>query len=131
MIVRLNRFFQDLNNTLGCLQIPSLDYPLFTCELAWKFNQEDTSSIPEGVYEVVKHHSRSFGNCFEVLNVPNRTEVLIHVGNTFKNTKGCILVGLKAGNLKGEEASLSSRKALDLMNKVLPEKFELHIINKF
>ena len=131
MILKLNRFFQDLNNILGCLEIPELNHPIFTCELSWCFNIKNKSCIPDGVYEVIKHKSPRFGKCFKVLDVPERTDILIHAGNTFKNTEGCLLVGLMAGTLKEEEAVLYSKKALNLMLEILPEKFKLHIINKF
>ena len=34
---------------------------------------------------------------FRVQNVPGRSGILFHVGNTAEDTEGCILLGLKLG----------------------------------
>jgi hypothetical protein len=54
---------------------------------------EGTTCIPEGTYNCGPHSSAKFGNTFEVLNVPDRTEILFHAGNFPKDTHGCILIG--------------------------------------
>lgn len=51
-------------------------------------------AIPPGRYEIKLQLSPGFGRVLpELLDVPGRSEILIHVGNWPKNTKGCILVG--------------------------------------
>jgi hypothetical protein len=69
----------------------------FTLELPWLDNQEDISCIPTGTYSCLKRiantqHLLNF-ETYQVLNVPGRSGILFHVGNTVKDTKGCILVG--------------------------------------
>ena len=56
--------------------------------------------ISKGTYKVKLTMSLKFGKKLpELLNVPNRTAIRIHRGNTVKDTQGCILVGIndKAG----------------------------------
>lgn len=66
-----------------------------------------STRIPDGKYEVTLRkeggfHSRyqkEYGNTFHkgmlwVRNVPNFEYILIHVGNSAKDTDGCLLVGM-------------------------------------
>jgi hypothetical protein len=56
--------------------------------------------IPKGTYKVKLTMSLKFGRKLpELLNVPNRTAIRIHRGNSARDTHGCILVGIndKAG----------------------------------
>ena len=57
---------------------------LFTCktlELPWLDNKRQVSCIPDWEYELVKHVSPTWGNCLKVMDVPNRSDILIHPGN--------------------------------------------------
>ena len=61
--------------------------------------------ITQGLYNCIPHNSADHPETWELLNVPGRTEILIHVGNYAlpyidkngihkpSDTKGCILVG--------------------------------------
>ena len=73
-------------------------------------NQKGISCIPEGMYYCEPWDSPKFGKTYEVLNVPNRTKILIHSGNTEDDSKGCILVAESFGELGGKTAILDSRK---------------------
>jgi hypothetical protein len=64
-----------------------------TVELPWRNNQEGLSCIPAGRYNCALINSLKFGTVYQVLSVPNRTHVLIHYGNTEKDTEGCIVLG--------------------------------------
>jgi hypothetical protein len=93
-------------------------------------NQKYTSCIPEGKYEVVKYNSPKFGKCFHVLNVMGRTDILIHAGNYKRDTKGCIIPGYCYSDLDGDGNMdvCESKKTVEVLLGLLPEKFELHII---
>jgi len=64
-----------------------------TLERPWLNNKPFMSCIPPGEYEVRWHKSPSKGECWKLHGVPNRSEILIHVGNSVDDTEGCILVG--------------------------------------
>lgn len=65
-----------------------------TIEDEWKDNAPNVSCIPIGTYSCKKRRSHRFNReLWEVLDVPGRTGILIHNGNSVKDTFGCILIG--------------------------------------
>lgn len=134
--LKLQRSSDDKKQTIGTLFV--LDgrrckiYNCFTMELPWKHNQKRISRIPCGTYNVIKHRSRRFGSCFWVLQVPHRSEILIHAGNYNKDTLGCILPGkaLKDINNDGIIDVSSSRSALNELLEIMPPKFTLTVIDE-
>ncbi len=59
-----------------------------------KLKQPGQTAIPEGSYKVIVSVSPKFKRLLPRLqNVPGYDGVLIHRGNTAKDTAGCILVG--------------------------------------
>lgn len=123
----LNRFYRDLTNTLGVLEIEGIDFPVFTNELPWKFNRPSESCIPDGVYKMVKMDSPNHGKCFDIQDVTGRSYIRMHSGNTYKDSKGCILAGFKAGILKNEEAVLDSKNCIEYLYDKIEDDVELHI----
>jgi hypothetical protein len=102
------------------------DIPLcVTLERPWLDNKPKISCIPPGLYKCVPHSGEKFKDVWMLEDVPGRTAILIHAGNTTKDTEGCILVGRAffAGGIT------SSMPVLDELRKTLPENFTLEIIN--
>jgi hypothetical protein len=66
----------------------------YTLELPDCGNRRNVSRIPAGTYTTteVANHSR-FGYCLRLHNVTGRSGILIHVGNSPRDTTGCILPG--------------------------------------
>ena len=91
----LQRFYMGSDYTQGILTVNDLVF--FTLELPWRDNQRNISCIPPGEYPIrVFKHSR-WGNVVEIMDVPNRSGILIHPGNYVGDTEGCVLPGLTAG----------------------------------
>ena len=69
-----------------------------TLENPWINNKKNVSCIPRGEYKVRLRLPRESAtrNYIHLLvqDVPNRDWILFHRGNTSKDTRGCILVGL-------------------------------------
>ena len=89
------------------------------------------TAIPYGVYRIIYNWSPKFGrNLPRLLDVPNFEGVLIHPGNSVKDTAGCILVG--ENKVKG--GLVNSRYWSDLLNKKIDtaiqrgERVEIEII---
>ena len=133
----LERITDNGNQTIGHLYVldssEMTEWDCHTLEPAWKDNQRSISCIPTGSYRVEKHYSPTFKQCFWVKEVEDRSEILIHAGNFRKNTRGCILPGMKMKDLDGDKNIdvVSSKAAIHKLLKLMPDTFELEIINGY
>ena len=128
----LNRVSNEVKQTLGRLYLyddADLVFQCCTMELPWINNQKRISCIPKGRYLVKKHTSSKYGECFWVQDVPDRTEILIHLGNYNFNTLGCILPGRRFLDINndGLRDVISSGNTMKDLRKLLPNKFHLNI----
>jgi len=130
--LRLVRVTEYNGATMGVLCIDGSP-EMVTLEDAWRDNERQISCIPVGRYKVKRQKSPRFGLTYEVMNVPERSNILFHAGNTQKDTHGCILLGLQFGKLGKETAILASRSAflkfLELMDGI--EETELIVIDSY
>ena len=93
-----------------CIGVFMIDGELtgVTMELPWRNNKREESCIPDGTYRCKRRYSElvsritrgSIKDTFEVMDVPGRSGILIHPGNTTEDTLGCILLGRNAGVLR-------------------------------
>jgi len=105
-----------------------------TLENPWIDNQRNISCIPEGEYPVRLRLPRESATRdyihLLVKDVKDRDYILIHIGNTAKDTSGCILVGLGSQ----QDFVSNSVLAMDLLIKELinlgGENINLIIKNK-
>ena len=121
------------NSTIGELFINGERF-CDTLENPWLNNQRNISCIPEGRYKVRLRLPRESATRdylhLLVQDVPNRDYILFHIGNTAKDTSGCILVG------QGSEQDIvyNSQLAMDLVIKEIlnlgGENINLIIKNK-
>lgn len=115
LMLTLNRI---LTNERGCYGTFILDRRIicYSLELPWLGNIPTKSCIPVGTYPLTKINHARYQSCFQVDNVPLRSGILIHPGNTLSDTKGCILPGLDVDPLGVK----SSRPALIRLLQSLP-----------
>lgn len=102
---------------------------LLTLEDAWRDNLPEVSCIPPGRYRCARHSSIKFPNTWRLEDVPGRSAILLHAGNTDEDTRGCILVGRRFGDMSGIPAVLESQAAMDQLRYVTRgwKEFELTI----
>jgi len=88
-----------------------------TIELPWKDNQRKISCIPEKRYRLQKRYNARFGHHLLVMDVPDRTFILIHAfNNALEESKGCIApVSQCTGEGKGIFSRVSLIKLTDLV----------------
>jgi len=110
-----------------------------TLEEEWKDNAKGISCIPNGSYLCQKVVTPHHGKTYQVMNVPGRTSILIHSGNTEADTEGCILVGKEYGILETKDddsgqtekqlAVLRSKEAFAEFMNIVGDKetFALHV----
>lgn len=92
MQLTLERFAYTDVGTFGRLYLGGLT--LWTCEDPWNENAVGRSCIPEGLYTIAPGRYNKGGyDCYDVLDVPGRSSIKIHKGNSDEDTEGCILVG--------------------------------------
>ena len=118
--IQLQRLQQSDLCTRGVILLG--DELLTTLELPWKSNSVGESCIPAGKYTCTKRISPRYGETYHITEVVNRTLILIHAGNTSKDTEGCILLGGSFGTLGYQPAVLSSRKALRRFEHIMSDK---------
>jgi hypothetical protein len=107
--------FTDVS-TIGNLYLNG-EWLCDTLENPYLDNQRSISCIPEGQYKVrlrtaKESATRDYLHLL-VKDVPNRDYILFHIGNSAKDTRGCILVGI------GTEQDFvkNSRLAMELLVK--------------
>lgn len=126
--VILLRYKADQDATLGL--VLSFGFQCYSLELPWRDNATNRSCIPTGKYQCVWTNSKRFGGCYLVTDVPKRSGILFHRGNTSNHTWGCILLGKKAGCLEQHPAVLISRPTVRSFNDHFNQQpFQLEVYN--
>ena len=96
-------------------------------------NASNISSIPAQQYICKRIISPRFGETFEIMDVPGRTDVLFHSGNTDDNTLGCVLLAQYFGKLGKDRAVSNSGDTFKEFMKVMEgvDEFLLTIIEVY
>jgi len=134
MKARITRIGHGETQTLGELDVFSDDDNLiFTCktlELEEDINAVRDDCIPKGTYKVVRRFSEKYKNHFHILDVPNRSYILIHSANYSRQLLGCIAVGHAHIDIDGDGLKdvTSSKATMQRLNEILPNEFELQIL---
>lgn len=92
----LKRFCYHPQGTLGVIDFAGERF--YTVERPWIDNKPYVSCIPTGSYNMRRRESPRFGETWHVLDVEDRTHILIHVANFPSDVQGCIGLGTKLMN---------------------------------
>lgn len=135
LTLTLQRDKSTPGGTYGKLSLP--DGTTFqTLELGWRGNASQKSCIPAGTYNVKTRKSAKYGDVYEVQNVPGRTAILIHAGNTAgdvdkgqkSDVQGCILLGMQRNETGGQPAISGSKQAMQqFASKMAGQAFTLNV----
>ena len=128
--LKLTRIAYNTIGTKGLLFVPGLPRPLYTIENPWLDNKKTDSCIPLGTYICKPVISPRFGKTIEVTDVPNRSHILFHAGNSPDDTDGCIILG--SNGTAGDRMWISNSKlaVVDFLNAVGREPFVLEIVDE-
>ena len=129
MIALLTRFESAPTHTLGALEFGGATF--YIIERPWLNNAPNISCIPCGVYRAIylaRSASGKYRNVHWLQGVPNRSGVLQHNGNKAAHSRGCLIIGKRAGWLGGDRAVLNSRTALDEFEEIATRRpVDFHI----
>lgn len=107
--------------TLGFIRYK--DFFCFTMEPAKTIGK---GCIPCGTYPIEWEWSEKFQDkLWELKNVPGRSEIKVHAGNTVGDTEGCILVGFDASTVM--RRIISSLHALVAFDQLCHDEKITHI----
>lgn len=108
--IQLERFAYTPYGVFGRLMFP--EFQCFTVERPWLDNRPRESCIPEGEYDMVLgRYNRGGYAAYEIVGVPNRSLIKIHIGNTMDDLLGCVAPGKALGWVENKWAVTSSRVA--------------------
>ncbi|MBO0323447.1 hypothetical protein J0X14_14155 [Muricauda sp. CAU 1633] len=108
-----------------------LDFSCKALELPDEGNERNVSRIPSGKYTCKKRTSDKYGQHYHVTDVDGRSLILIHAGNYYTQTRGCILVGQDYYDINndGYMDVTSSKYTMRLLLDFAFDEFELTIID--
>ncbi|EAL8291021.1 hypothetical protein GW003_07715 [Campylobacter coli] len=155
MKIKIIRRYTGKTCVIGKFKVLDDEEILFEC-FSLERKEEGLESgknlrVPAGVYDLKRHINSSFNDKGKkevagvivlkeddsVLNIYNNDvdferHILIHWGNTYKDTKGCILLGLTKDNNNESvgQSRLACKKFYDLMYGKNLEDIKLEITNE-
>lgn len=112
-----------LNNEYFCDTLEDKDRGLtqdLSRSVILKIKIPNETAIPLGIYKVALIKSPKFGRVLpRLLDVPGFEGILIHRGNTNKDTSGCILVGENKAVGKVLNSTYYENKIVEVLSKVI------------
>lgn len=122
----LSRFYlyDDIDEVFSCCVL----------EPPFKENKNNISSICSGVYKAKLRWSEKYNWHYHLLEldgeeVDGRDLILIHFGNYFTDTKGCLLFGNSFSDINkdGYRDVTNSKKTMKRLLEVAPKEFNIMI----
>lgn len=128
----VNRLVKEDKQTLGVFHLYHFVKEVFQCavlELPDKDNERSISNIPTGTYIAEKRWSEKYNWHYIIKDVPNRDYILIHFGNYYTDTRGCLLFGndFHDINKDGHRDITSSKATMKKLLQHAPCKFTIQI----
>lgn len=120
MMYYINRFKSDDNGTFSTL----------TDNIGHKycyFIESTQHLIPEGTYNLEPYNSPVHGEVWQVMDVPNRTNIEWHPANWAHQLLGCMAPGNAIGVLNGLPAVLNSQNTFSALKDELPQTFSITV----
>ncbi|MHA1170269.1 MAG: DUF5675 family protein [Candidatus Hodarchaeales archaeon] len=109
-LVTIERFAYSPFGVFGRLTLEQ--FSCYTVEKVWKNNERSMSCIPEGSYPLsLSTYNRGGYSAYEILQVPHRSQIKIHIGNIQEDVQGCVALGSKLGYINNIWGILGSREA--------------------
>lgn len=109
MDIQVIRYRRTEESTQGIMFLDG-EFFCYTIEKPWKNNEKSVSCIPPDTYKLdfrrdvtpltseYRGRFKWFDYHLEVKDVPGRTGIYIHVGNSEKDVLGCLAVGKQASD---------------------------------
>jgi hypothetical protein len=108
----LERFAYTHWGTFGKITVG--DKSWFTIERPWNNNEPNISCIPTGVYALwPARFNKGDYEVYEILNVPGRTEVKIHIATTMDDVLGCVGLGKALGFYRDKWCVIHNKAAFN------------------
>jgi len=135
--VHLTRYGYTPTGTFGELEVDGKTWA--TVERPWADNKRNISCIPVGTYTIklgtfyrnTPDPSDDYP-VYEVIDVPGRSLIKIHIANTMWDVKGCIGLGKSFGFVKKSWAVIKSKDAYtEFMKAMEGEEKALLIVSNF
>ena len=117
-VVRVDRFARCPWGTYGFATVEGTAFEAFSCERPWLDNKRVESCIPAGEYQLrldMYYGGDGVGGhadypAYELVAVPNREEIKLHIFNAPTESQGCIGFGDAPGWYKEQWAVLNSSR---------------------
>jgi hypothetical protein len=120
--MRLTRIAYLDVGAFGKLILPS-GVRLYTVERPWLGNAPSISCIPEGVYQLrPRPFFRGGYDAIEIMDVPDRSHILIHIANWPWDVEGCVGpgIGLDLGNNQVVSSRIAFGQLMEEFNQHQP-----------
>jgi len=131
IFLELTRMETGSSGTIGVLSIDKCLF-CYILEPPKKNNIRGESCIPTGQYMCKRYDSEKYKcPCIAIHDVPGRSHISMHFGNTLDDTAGCLITGTYTGFLNGKRAVLRSKEALNALMSEIKDTCHITIREAF
>lgn len=130
-IIELIRLEEDYDyGTFGIMKVNKKVFCV-TLEPRDEENLIKMSSIPAQQYICIRYFSPKFQyETFKIENVPFRSDILFHPGNTIKDTLGCILLGKSFFGMQKDRGINNSGSTFKVFMSLMEGENKFHLTIK-